>query len=73
MDDDERLKKANSNTNKAHSYNLYLTPSPDYGVFVGVHIGYQTYIFFFARFRADLKITSQRPVGLDEPDTTQPI
>ena len=59
-----RFKKVHFERKKALSNNFYLAPGPGYGVFVRAHVGYQTCINFFARFRADLKITSQRPVGL---------
>ena len=38
---------------RAVSNNFCLAPGLGYGVFVRVHIGYQTRIIFFARFRAD--------------------
>ena len=49
-----RLKKSQFERNKALSNNFYVAPSPDYGVFVGVHIGYQTCVNFFARFKSHL-------------------
>ena len=48
-------KKVEFERNKPLSNNFYLAPGAGYGVFVRAHIGYQTCINFFARFRADLK------------------
>ena len=54
-----------SNTNMPFRPFFYLAPGPGYDVFMKVHVAYQTCLNFFARCRADLKVTSQRPVGLE--------
>ena len=54
-----------SNTNMPFRPFFYLAPGPGYDVFMKVHVAYQTCLNFFSRCRADLKATSQRPVGLE--------
>ena len=41
-----RFKKVQFERKEAVSNNFYLAPGPDYGVFVGVRVGYKTCIFF---------------------------
>jgi hypothetical protein len=55
MDDDERLKKSLIRIKRALSDNFYLAPDTGYDVFVRAHVGHQTCIICFARFRADSK------------------
>ena len=58
-----------SNTNMPFRPFFYLAPGPGYDVFMKVHVAYQTCLNFFSRCRADLKATSQRPVGLEAKKT----